>query len=186
MSDSGFYITIGILTAAALFLIWYFTADHYRDPLKKDPVNHHILVNPASGISTRDLKRGTDGGTAFEEEKGETTVIAGSRRKLCDIEFKNEGTYEVLKATFAEALKVGRAPAKDASGCVTLVISGDPGISREHFILTLDNGRILIRDLNSRNQTHINGKITDGSAELHNGDVIEMGHTKLKVTFSIH
>ena len=72
------------------------------------------------------------------------------------------------------------------SGTVTIgrhptnsVIVRDERSSRFHCLIELKDGRYILRDLESRNGTKLNGqKITE--AELHSGDVIRVGSTRIR------
>lgn len=57
----------------------------------------------------------------------------------------------------------------------------DPGISRKHleFIHHETDGKCYAVDLQSRNGAHVNGEKIDHSRELHDGDLIRVGHTLL-------
>lgn len=73
---------------------------------------------------------------------------------------------------------VGRA--KD---CHFRLSDEDPYISRRHFLLEICPPRCVLRDLNSTNPPHVNGKRVL-ERELQNGDEVEVGYTILKVAIS--
>ncbi|NMW20425.1 MAG: protein kinase [Chlorobiaceae bacterium] len=56
----------------------------------------------------------------------------------------------------------------------------DPYVSRQHFLLEIAPPRIYFFDFQSTNPPSING-IEVKEAELHDGDLIEVGYTQLKV-----
>ena len=56
----------------------------------------------------------------------------------------------------------------------------DPYISRRHFLLEISPPKVFFRDLDVTNPSKINGLYVE-EAELSEGDVIEVGYTKLKV-----
>ena len=64
---------------------------------------------------------------------------------------------------------IGRNPTTD----LTLV---DGGISREHAVISFENGVFSIEDLQSTNGTKVNGTRIR-STELHDGDEIQIGGT---------
>jgi len=82
-----------------------------------------------------------------------------------------EGMEYVLSA---EETIIGRNPTTD----ITLL---DENISREHSIVIRDpdSGTYSIEDLQSTNGTKVNGKRVR-SADLADGDEIEIGHTRFK------
>ena len=57
----------------------------------------------------------------------------------------------------------------------------DPYFSRRHFLIEINPPRCVVRDLDSRNGIKLNGSPVK-AAELESGDIIEAGHTKLKLT----
>ncbi len=65
----------------------------------------------------------------------------------------------------------GRNPGTD----VTLV---DEGVSRDHAVISCEDGRYAIEDLQSTNGTRVNGKRIR-RAELVEGDEIQIGSTVL-------
>jgi pSer/pThr/pTyr-binding forkhead associated (FHA) protein len=69
---------------------------------------------------------------------------------------------------------IGRNPTTD----ITLL---DDGISREHALILRDESTLsfTIEDLQSTNGTKVNGKRVR-SAELANGDAIEVGRTRFR------
>lgn len=58
----------------------------------------------------------------------------------------------------------------------------DPLLSREHAALKLEEGRVTLRDLGSRNGTFVNGARVTSEIELHHGDRIHIG--RLDAVFS--
>ena len=65
-------------------------------------------------------------------------------------------------------------------GC-TVVIDYDKSISRRHCQIRLENGRMFVRDLESRNKTGVNGSQVIGEAELASGSILSMGKVQMKV-----
>jgi pSer/pThr/pTyr-binding forkhead associated (FHA) protein len=47
-------------------------------------------------------------------------------------------------------------------------------VSRQHVRITQENGRYILHDLGSKNGTHLNGKIFEGSTQLQDGDEISI------------
>lgn len=62
-----------------------------------------------------------------------------------------------------------------------IVINQDKLISRKHCRIYLDDGKIYIKDLKSKNSTYVNGNKAEDSYELADGDVIKIGRTRIKV-----
>lgn len=78
----------------------------------------------------------------------------------------------------AEETIIGRNPTTD----ITLL---DEGISREHSLILHDTETpsYSIEDLQSTNGTKVNGKRVR-SAELQDGDEIQIGHTRFRFVWS--
>ena len=61
-------------------------------------------------------------------------------------------------------------------------ITYDNFCSRRHALLYWENKRGFIKDLNSTNGTFVNNKRISQLTELHDGDIIGLGDTKLVVS----
>lgn len=61
------------------------------------------------------------------------------------------------------------------------LVLNDPFISSYHASLFVDNGRLILRDLNSTNGTLKNGKKIKGDIELSIGDELKLGRILFKV-----
>jgi len=58
-------------------------------------------------------------------------------------------------------------------------------ISRQHCALLLEEGRLVVRDFNSRNGTFVNDQRVDGQHELKNGDRLRVGQLEFEVQFTV-
>lgn len=63
---------------------------------------------------------------------------------------------------------IGRAPGMDG------VILDHPRVSRRHAEVSVDNGRVFLRDLGSSNGTFVKGELVVGPRELHASDRIDI------------
>lgn len=66
----------------------------------------------------------------------------------------------------------------------TLVLSGHPRdgvVSRLHCLLEIEGSCLRVRDLRSSNGTYVNGRRVEGSVILHDGDLLTVGSTTLRV-----
>lgn len=64
------------------------------------------------------------------------------------------------------------------------VVISDNAVSGEHCRLTYSDGKVIVEDMGSTNGTVLNGeKIT--VSEIKNGDVLILGKTKYKISFSL-
>lgn len=66
-------------------------------------------------------------------------------------------------------------------GAVPIRLEGDLQISRRHARLTLEEGRVIVTDLRSRNGTYLNGHRIERPTPLEIGDILELGQTPLSV-----
>jgi len=57
----------------------------------------------------------------------------------------------------------------------------DSLVSRRHISIRVDSGRVILRDLDSRNGTYVNGNPVTRSMELRLGDQVEVGETIVSV-----
>lgn len=59
-------------------------------------------------------------------------------------------------------------------------LTGDAGISRRHVeFIRHDDDECFIIDLGSRNGVRVNGTKVNHSQEIHDGDIVQIGHTLL-------
>lgn len=59
------------------------------------------------------------------------------------------------------------------------IVIEEPYVSGEHAELTANAGQWFLRDLGSTNGTYLNGKLVEGYADIHPGDVVQFG----RITF---
>lgn len=59
------------------------------------------------------------------------------------------------------------------------------GLSRQHAVIYEENKTLLVKDMNSRNGTFVNGAAVPagGTLPLHDGDVLRFGNLSLRVNF---
>lgn len=99
---------------------------------------------------------------------GKLVRLAINGRNLArrDIELRIEGT-----------ILLGRSASCD-------VRIDDGQISRRNTELTCRNGRLFVNNVSQTNGTMLNGLMLNGERELHSGDTIVLGDTRVTVTFS--
>ena len=78
----------------------------------------------------------------------------------------------------AEGLHVGSSP---QSGGLSIVLSPEGGISRNHCTVVLENGQAILHD-HSRYGTSLNGAPVADSAPLRGGDVVGVGPLEFLIT----
>lgn len=76
----------------------------------------------------------------------------------------------------AEQWEVGEEPVLVGRKGHAQVSIGDEGVSRRHFVISRDGGNYVIRDLNSRNGTWVEGRRVSAEKLRHN-DCIQAGRT---------
>ena len=81
------------------------------------------------------------------------------------------------EAVLVDMLVIGSSQAE-----ADLVITSDYNIATKHCVLGLENGFIVIRDLETDNGTHVNGVPITGRFVLQKGDLILMGRTELRLS----
>ncbi len=59
-------------------------------------------------------------------------------------------------------------------------VTSDPLMSRQHFKLSIKDGKVYVEDLNSLNGTFLNQKLLKGKTVLNSGDIITAGRTVFK------
>ena len=117
----------------------------------------------------------------LSSRSGNTEILIGDNisEKNCSIILRDVAdsvrTFEAQLS--AEGIIIGRS-----SDYSNIVIDYDKSISRKHCRIFLQNGQVMIEDLNSGNKTYINGAEVSTPMLLSNSDEIKIGRTKLKVT----
>jgi adenylate cyclase len=81
------------------------------------------------------------------------------------------------RVPFEQALSIGRCPNSDLQ-----ILDGR--ISKQHAVLRSNGEQFLVEDLGSRNGTFLNGKRILVPSQLGNGDVVQVGDSRL--TFEHH
>jgi predicted component of type VI protein secretion system len=57
----------------------------------------------------------------------------------------------------------------------------DASVSRNHALMQAKSGRLTVKDLNSSNGTFLNGMRIFAEAELHDGDMLTLGESEMRV-----
>lgn len=90
------------------------------------------------------------------------------------LEFGVGGTRQVVPLR-ESPFRIGRDPASH------LLLTSDLTVSRNHAALEHTDTGWRVRDLGSSNGTYVNGIRVDGTAAVHPGDVIDVGHSRMRL-----
>jgi S1-C subfamily serine protease len=162
------YILVGALAAAIVAALLFFT-------MRRPGAAKYVPAQSAPSAGVRGETRAIRG----------ATVAIGSTIGAPIVELNDEAgpnVLRVLPADFALGpIIVGREPPVQRF----TVNDGRDTVSRSHFSLEYLDGKVVVRDLNSRNGTYVDGvqlKASD-SVELHSGQTLKTGQMTLKVRF---
>jgi len=158
MDNMTAYLTIAIIISALAAILGIFL----NSWLAKKRVKHGKAFKPIT----------TDKIVTSEPETSQLPTIPGRYGQLRLI----KGGPPQIWTIEPPKVKIGRSIDMD-------IYLDSPIVSRKHAIIESRNGKFVISDCGSRNGTMVNGTKIDPEAELHNGDVIEIG--PLKLIFSI-
>lgn len=101
-------------------------------------------------------------------------MIAAERRGMPFLFLRDGDGTQVIVSLEAERFVLGRAPGRD------LEIPWDPRVSGVHACLERRGSRWVIQDDGlSRNGTFVEGERLHGQRTLRDGDVIQIGETRL-------
>ena len=137
------------------------------------PFLHHekVMLGRGPSAPTNDLEDSEE-----EERPTMPTVSADFRAELLALANATEADRQR-----AEQLEKTDLPLVDLQRLQADVY----GVSRKHAVLELDEGRVTLTDMRSTNGTRLNGAVLFPLQRriLRNGDEINLGNLKLRVTF---
>ncbi len=168
-------IIIAVFIVGAVCIIAYSLLSSNRS--KPSEIHYSGGANIDDGRLTSDSNyfKGLSG--ALEE----TAVIGENRRQTSGFGFyitltdMSNGREERL-AVKGE-LVLGRAADRG------VYVVNDTSVSRRHCMFAVNNRRLYLSDLGSSNHTYLNGKPVTDPVEVHSGDTIKIGNTRLSVKF---
>lgn len=79
------------------------------------------------------------------------------------------GPLEGDRWTIEGELSIGRDP-----NCDIVIITHDKQVSRRHAQITVEGDGVFLKDLNSKNGTHLNSQRFEGQVQLEDGDTIQI------------
>jgi pSer/pThr/pTyr-binding forkhead associated (FHA) protein len=161
--------------------------DPRLDVVLDDPTvsRHHAQITVREGtVAIRDLNS-TSGtfvnGEPVSRERplhdGDVVAVGGTafmfrnpvERARPRLQMLTEGRKE-YDLQLGQELTFGRTPGND-------VILEDSRVSRHHALVSIQDGQVVVRDLESLNGTWVNGAPVTGSYPLQDGDIVVMGQT---------
>lgn len=96
---------------------------------------------------------------------------------ILTLKIKTDGTDEaILERNFTNSVIVGRSDMCDL--CIE-----DSKMSRQHFALEYEEGKIIIMDLDSRNGVSVNGVRMQGRKKLAQKDIITAGSSRIRISW---
>ena len=116
----------------------------------------------------------------------ENTIIADSETELTSRHNQNSGKSQPVLIQYNGASPGKRFVLSEMvstigrkAEAVQLWVD-DPSVSREHCRLQLSEGRVIVTDLGSLNNTFVNDQKVSEDAELCHGDMLRVGNVRLK------
>lgn len=97
----------------------------------------------------------------------------------------------VLEFPLAQPVVLGRRDRPGAPGQADVDLTPfnaqENGVSRQHVVIAVQNGRVSIKDLNSMNGTFLNGYVLQPlhSYRLRHGDELTLGRLSFQVSFVV-
>ena len=108
-------------------------------------------------------------------DQTQTVFDQGSMAERKTIVFQIKGRGDEVRMTIKNSMIIGRSKSCNLS-------FNDPTMSRQHFALTVKNGKIMILNLSKSSYTMVNDmKLADMEQTLHSGDRIRAGQTELMI-----
>ncbi len=174
--------TLTIVLLVILVVLFVFLAIIFTRVVssKKDGNSHGIHVS--GGASLDDGRVTTDKNyfKGLSDNLGGTIVTNNNYRqpKAFNAALVNKSTGKRANVYINDIMVIGRV-----KGDGIYSIESDTLVSKKHCKLIVRDNKLFISDLNSTNHTFVNGKKIYQDFELHNGDCIKIGNTRLEVKF---
>lgn len=146
--------------------------------------NRQKRIVVQKGMNIRKNYIGSKRGAYFEGAKDlcDTYLIGNKYCQIWMISFVDMVSGKLYRKKFRDAVWIGRVEVEEP-GKVCLTLEEDLRVSKRHCIIYDRDGYLYLEDLRSRNYTYVNGCHITKPAKIHNGDIIKVGATKLKIEF---
>lgn len=172
MSDAVFIALITAITlviVAALLLLLKMLR-----PKNISSVENHGGVDLSGGYSLT--------GSAYDKHGYHTgTLVMKNGSKRLKVTIMDLDTGEETVANIQSFLTIGRNPSDDHNDPNVYTIKNDTLVSGKHCRLLNYSGSLALEDVGSTNHTYLNGVEVSGVVYVNDGDVLELGHTRLLI-----
>ncbi len=138
------------------------------------------------GVDVRSERPGEKKGDFFDakaEDSG-TILMGGEAQSLWKITLTDQTNGEQYTRRVHHSLLIGRRPSPNLA-TETLVISGDPLVSRDHCLLYADGRGLSVKDMGAKNPVSVNDREIGEGVPLQNGDLMGIGSRRYKLTYRI-
>ncbi len=182
MMDFLMMLCLFLVEGLVIILVQVIRSEKRRSPFGSDASRSHIFVR--NGVDTSTLAYGRDKGDAFYGDVRSGTMLASGRvRQIVSLRIFNQGTGTTMQFYFHERFVIGRFDGHAAKD--KYCIESDPYVSKNHCELFLQNNRVYVQDLSAHNRTFLNGREVKGWVPVKSGDILSVGYTKLRVSYTV-
>lgn len=182
MMDFLIMLCLFLVESLVIVLVVVLRSEKHKSPNAWDTGRSHIFIR--NGVDTDSLTYGRDKGDAFYGDVRSGTMLAsGKVRQIVSLRIFNQGTGTTRQFYFHEKFVIGRFDGREHKD--KYCIDSDPYVSKNHCELFLQNSRVYVQDLSAHNRTYLNGREVRGWVPLQSGDILSVGYTKLRVSYTV-
>ena len=175
-------VSLFLAEGLIIFTVCFVRSEKRKSPFGSDKSRSHVFIR--NGVDTSTLAYGRDKGDAFYGDVRSGTMLASGRvRQIVSLRIFNQGTGTTNQFYFHEKFVIGRFDGHHAKD--KYCIASDPYVSKNHCELFLQNNRVYVQDLSAHNHTFLNGREVKGWVPLQSGDILSLGYTKLRVSYTV-
>lgn len=182
MMDFLIMLSLFLVEGLIILLVVVIRSEKRRSPFGRDAGRSHVFIR--NGVDTATLAYGRDKGDAFYGDVRSGTMLASGRvRQIVSLRIFNQGTGATEQFYFHEKFVIGRFDGHSTKD--KYCIESDPYVSKNHCELFLQNNRVYVQDLSAHNRTFLNGREVKGWMPVESGDILSLGYTKLRVSYTV-
>ncbi len=173
---------LGIVICIGMAFIIYVIVSHDKNEKNKyQRQGKNILVQ--DGVDVRRQILGLDKGAYFTSnlEEQDTSLLNGVTRSAWQIVYRNIDNGEIYRYRFCGHMWIGRVT--EHPGETSLILTNDGMVSKTHCMIYEMEGRLCLKDQQSKNHTYLNGVRVDSPVYLENGCMLRVGDTRFEVEF---